>query len=37
MNAPGTLGAVLVELGRRGGVIVTARLSAAGGARRVKS
>ena len=34
---PGTLGAVLVELGRRGGVSVTARPSAAGGGRRVKS
>ena len=34
---PGTLGVVLVELGRRGGVFVTARPSAFGAGIRVKS
>ena len=34
---PGTLGAVLVELGRRGGVFVKARPSAFGAGNRVKS
>lgn len=33
---PGTLGAVLVELGRRGGVTVTARPSSAGAGARLK-
>ena len=36
-DRPGMLGAVLVELGRRGGVLVSARPSASGGGRRVKS
>lgn len=36
-DRPGTLGAVLVELGRRGGVFVKARPSAFGSGKRVKS
>ena len=34
---PGTLGAVLVELGRRGGVTVTARPASFARGRRVKT